>query len=39
MRRNRKTYLRMNLIDLFVYKKRMILNMEWDGGKQDGEGK
>ena len=37
MRRNRKIYLRMNLIDLFVYiKERMLLNIEWDEGKQDG---
>ena len=37
MRRNRKIYLRMNLIDLFVcIKERMLLNIEWDEGKQDG---
>ena len=30
----------MNLIDLFVcIKERMILNIEWDEGKQDGGGK
>ena len=39
MRRNRKIYLRMNLIDLFVcIKERMLLNIEWDEGKQDGGG-